>query len=342
MVVTVADVHRRHDLDRAAQVVEHHHGVGDGEAELGQTEVVGLAARQPLEAADDVVTEPADRAPEETGQAGRHGGRQLGEVVVHEPERVGDLLALGHAERPAVTRLQHLHRCPTGAHHRPRPHAGEAVGSPLVAAHDALQQEGVRSPPQLGERGHRRVGVREHLAVDEREPTPSSQVEEPRAIRDESHGPATIASIFWWALKSDGRTADEGGSTWPRPRACRPARARGGSVGYHGAPNRRPPLRAPRISTCARSNHPAFPLLDAPTRQAAVGAGASAGDPRELAHRQPLPPPAQRDRGAPPAFGAQRGGDRRASPPHGRAAVPRRPGRGGQRQPPGRRRALPR
>ena len=43
-------VDRRDDLERAAQVVEDHHRVGDDEAELGQAEVVGLRARQPLEA----------------------------------------------------------------------------------------------------------------------------------------------------------------------------------------------------------------------------------------------------------------------------------------------------
>src|SRR6185436_8776707 len=78
--------------------------------ELGQTEVVRLRAGQPLEAADDVVAQPANRAAEEARQARRNRRRQLREVVVQEAQRLGRGDALADAKRAVVGRLQDLDR----------------------------------------------------------------------------------------------------------------------------------------------------------------------------------------------------------------------------------------
>ena len=173
---------------------------------------------QPLEAAHDVVAQPADRAAEEARQPGRHGRRQLRQVVVQEAQRLGRRHALGDAKLPSSAGFRISTVGAARAHDGARPHAREAVRGPLVAADHALQQERVRPAPQLRVSRHRRVGVGQDLPVDEGQPPLAGQIEKTGAVRDESHEPDTIAF-----------RASTTRILWAR------ARAPPAAVGYHGA-----------------------------------------------------------------------------------------------------------
>ena len=190
----LADVDRRDDLDRAAQVVEHHDRVGDGEAELGQAQVVGLRARAAARSCARCRS-PASRPRRRRSAA----ARAAPPASASPGSRRGSAAARRPSTRSATRKPPSSAGCSTStdaaarAHHGARPHAREAVRRPLVAADHALEQERVRSAPELRVRGHRRVGVRQDLPIDERQPPPAGQVEKPGAIRDESHEPDTIA-----------------------------------------------------------------------------------------------------------------------------------------------------
>src|SRR5438876_7046612 len=56
------DVRMGHGRDRLVNVIEDHHAVVEGEAEIGKMAVVGRRIRQVLDVADRVITGIADRS----------------------------------------------------------------------------------------------------------------------------------------------------------------------------------------------------------------------------------------------------------------------------------------
>ena len=185
--------------------------------------------------------------------------------------------------------------------------------------------------PQLGVRRHRRVGVGQDLAVDEGEPAPAGQIEKTRAIGDES------------ALSRDNHSIVE-----PRP-ACSPA----------GIAR---PARPLRLSWCASAATPAGSRYHPPSPDVSADPSPAPGPITRrfvawtLRHGKLLwalalllaIPAAWRTatlyrhlrsdieellpRDAPSVVAIEE-----LRQPHGRAAVPGRPGRRRQPRPPGRR-----
>ena len=154
----------------------------------GKAKLVGRVLGQALEAPDGVVAQPAHCPAEEARQPGRDRGREAGQGAADVVERVGLADTFFHDEAVAVG-TQAFDLGAPRPDHAARPHAGEAVGCPLLAAHHALEQERVRSSAQLGKDRNRRIRVGQPLAIHEAQAPLPGEVEEAGAVGNEdSHG----------------------------------------------------------------------------------------------------------------------------------------------------------
>ena len=313
------DVDRRHHLQRPAQVVEDHHRVGDREADLGQAQVVGRGA-------GDASRSRARRRSRASRPRRRRSA--AAPAAPRAPARPGRRRGTRAAARRAprsVTRSSPSTEVSTSTsvaarpHDRARPHADEAVGGPLLAADDALEQERVRPAAQLGVGRDRRVGVGEHLAIDEGRAGPGGPGRRTQNDRERTalsrpayHGVIETSDDHHRMTSRRGRRAS----------AMHELRAFGPALRYHGAP-RAPPLVPPDSPSPAPG--PATRRFVAWTLRHGALLWALAvllAIPAAWRTAHALREPAQRDRGAPAARRAQRRGDRRAAPPHGGSAVP--------------------
>src|SRR5439155_5728257 len=120
--------------------------------------VLGLR-RQPLEPAHRVVGEEAHRAAAEARQP-----RQRDRLVL--AQQVGELLERVLRSLPHLLAFADLALVAACDEDQRRPAAEQREAAPLLAAFDALEQEGIGAVVHLAERGDRRVLVGEQLAVD--------------------------------------------------------------------------------------------------------------------------------------------------------------------------------
>ena len=153
---------RGHDLDRVADVVEDDERVGDHEDGVVHPAFRMGALRQPLlEVADHVIAEETHGPAAEARKPAHGDGPVPGEKLLQDRQGIAPV---GELHEVAVAADLHL----LGLHADDGQGVGaqEGVTAPLLAALDALQQEGVGALPDLQEGRHRRLLVGEDLPVD--------------------------------------------------------------------------------------------------------------------------------------------------------------------------------
>ncbi len=166
-----------HHLHGSPQVVEDDHRIGHAETDLREAQDIRLRGGQILEGPHGVVADPAHGAPEKTWQSRRDRGRQVGQIAIDETHGIAVLEPFDDLERAggfarltgaaARARAQNFDLGPAGANHGPRTDSDEAVSRPFLAAHDALEQKGIRPSPELCVGGDGRIRIGNHLAIDE-------------------------------------------------------------------------------------------------------------------------------------------------------------------------------
>ena len=205
------------DLDGAAQVVEDDDRVGQGEAGLGQPELVGHAGWAAARTSGRRRS-PASPPPRRRSGAARAGPRPAAARTNAPSAAKGSASSRRSAtmkSAPSGRRISTV--LAAGPEHGAGAHPQEAVGGPLLAADHALEQEGIGPAAQAGEGGHRGQRVGQLLAVHEGQPASVQEVEEALSIGHEAaHGrreiifpaargaSASVASAMHWREPSSG------------------------------------------------------------------------------------------------------------------------------------------
>ena len=142
------------------EIVEHQQGVDHHHHGIGKMAIVGGGVRERLDRPHHVVAPEADRAPGERRQTGdlerSIGAQQLGQVR--------ERRFFSFPSHPRAIIQQPLDHATMVAIHRRRFGGQERVSCPALAALERFEQEAVRAPLQLGERGDRRVAIEHDLA----------------------------------------------------------------------------------------------------------------------------------------------------------------------------------
>ena len=133
----------RHNQDDLANMIEQHHAVEEREREVGQTPIVARHIGQVLGVADGIVGRVAHGSAGESGQPGKVNRAMEIDELLKLDERIG---RSGNAVRPRVAGHGHDDLIAPGLEPQERLGPQETEPPDVLAADDALEQEGRRTP----------------------------------------------------------------------------------------------------------------------------------------------------------------------------------------------------